>query len=781
MDAESVHLLEIEQVLDIVARFAHTPAGQKRILQTVPLGRLEELQHRLQLVVEALQYYKERGRPGFRHLPDCRPILETLQRSGDLLEGVELRELLELLKAGEHLTSLLQEGDWNRLREITDTLVVPFAFMEELERSLDPAGGVREEAYPELREARRQQDKIRSRLQEQLGRFLKGQKARYLIPEPFITQRAERYVLPVLVQHQNEIPGITHDVSSSGGTVFVEPLASVPLNNELLYHRQRELEILRKVLTSLTDQARDNLEGLTQVEEIVTFFDEVFSICEFAQRFSYVVPKLSQSTGLALEEARHPLLIDSMGQHAVVPVSFQLSPEENVLVISGPNTGGKTVALKTVGLLSLMAHFGLPIPAQTARIPFFSDILVDMGDRQSIQSHLSTFSGHIVRMNEILQNADEHSLVILDEVGRGTDPTHGAALAIAIVEELKSRQALVMVSTHHQAMKSYAASAPGVRNASVLLDPETLTPTYRIKVGIAGESSGFEMARQMGFPESLLEKAFQALAPEQREIERFLEELRLEKLRVEQERSVLQEMQAELEREKANLLREFERENRCRNQEFEERIQKWESEFHREVKEYVKRLKDRFEAARLRQETGRKVERLKESFRRQFKAEQEGKESISEPAGQGELQEGDTVYHKFFRQKGVVISVGSQEAIIEMNGKRVTALPAQLQKVESRQVIRRPSKQITLHVVEETDSELNLVGERVDEAMALLDKFLDRAFVAQLPEIRIVHGFGTGRLKSAVGELLSQHPHVKSFRLEGGATVAILTTQEGGV
>src|SRR5690606_31699548 len=220
MDAESVHLLEIEQVLDIVARFAHTPAGQKRILQTVPLGRLEELQHRLQLVVEALQYYKERGRPGFRHLPDCRPILETLQRSGDLLEGVELRELLELLKAGEHLTSLLQEGDWNRLREITDTLVVPFAFMEELERSLDPAGGVREEAYPELREARRQQDKIRSRLQEQLGRFLKGQKARYLIPEPFITQRAERYVLPVLVQHQNEIPGITHDVSSSGGTVF---------------------------------------------------------------------------------------------------------------------------------------------------------------------------------------------------------------------------------------------------------------------------------------------------------------------------------------------------------------------------------------------------------------------------------------------------------------------------------------------------------------------------------------------------------------------------------
>jgi len=463
----------------------------------------------------------------------------------------------------------------------------------------------------------------------------------------------------------------------------------------------------------------------------------------------------------------------------VIPISVTLSQDENVLIISGPNAGGKTVALKTIGLLALMCSAGLPVPAQDAQMPRFEVILADIGDHQSLEHQLSTFSAHILRLKSMLELLDSPALILLDEVGAGTDPAHGAVLGISVVDVFRRRGALVVATTHHSAIKQFAAATSGVQNASVELDEETLMPTYRLKMGVAGGSGGLEIAQMLGLPREIVEHARSLLSEQDVQAERYLIELRRELSRLDQERQALAEEREGLRAEANRFRQEYERNEQARRALFEDSLSRWAEEFHQEGERFVKGLKDRFEAARLRRQIKQRQAVLKEAFRHKVATETRTTSgSESSRTGESEsLKAGDQVYHIFFRKQGKLLSISADTAIVEIDGKKVSTSLDQLQVRQDQPEPppkRRLPANVTLDAVEEADPELNLIGKTVDDALDQADKFLDRAFLASLREVRIIHGFGKGRLKSALSSFLKQHPHVAKHQVEGGATVVTI-------
>ncbi|HUV12712.1 MAG TPA: Smr/MutS family protein, partial [Acidobacteriota bacterium] len=438
----------------------------------------------------------------------------------------------------------------------------------------------------------------------------------------------------------------------------------------------------------------------------------------------------------------------------------------------GPNTGGKTACLKTAGLLCIMAHSGLPVPAQEASIPFLNNVLADIGDHQSILLRLSTFSAHIGRIKEIMESYQPPSLLLLDEVGRGTDPVYGSVLAVAIIDHFRNRQGLVLATTHHRIVKSFAASAGGVRNASVKLDPESLQPTYQIETGVSGGSSGLEIAQQLGLSEGIIDQARKLLDETDVQIEHYLEELTREYQRLTNQREKLEQQRVRLNAREQELSRKAEQRERDRDQDYEQKLEKWGHEFKTQVSEYLQKCNDRDQRKRMSAEMQRRQVALKEAFRR--KARQETRSEKEDEGGLISISKGDAIFHNLFKKRGNVISVEGEQAVLEIDGKTVRSPVSQLQKIEKRHVNREAGKQITISVIEDTDPELNLIGQTVEEALGCLDKFLDRAFVSSLKEIRIIHGFGTGKLKASVAEVLQTHPLVEEFEVEGGATKATL-------
>jgi DNA mismatch repair protein MutS2 len=419
-----------------------------------------------------------------------------------------------------------------------------------------------------------------------------------------------------------------------------------------------------------------------------------------------------------------------------------------------------------------MAHSGLPVPAGEAEIPFLREILVDIGDHQSITRHLSTFSAHVSRISEIVASYRPPCLLLLDELGRGTDPAYGAPLAVAIIEHLRDHEVLMIVTTHHRGLKAYAASTAGVQNASVRLDPETNRPTYEVEVGVAGSSSGLEIAQQLGLSAQIVHRARELLDQKDLAAEQYLQDLRAELRHVRTRREEFLRKRAQLDAERLSLRKEFDGRKRTLEKEFEKRLKKWGDEFRAHGSKFLKRLGDRSEANRARKEMLRREAALKEEFRRRLHTVSSEDKSLE--VSPPDFREGDEVYHRFFRKRGTLIARDGEEAEVEIDGKRITAELDQLTRVESKRVSRELSKRVQIEVVEETNPELNLIGQTVDEALEAVDKFLDRAFVSNLDEVRLIHGFGTGRLKKSVAEFLNTHPQVQDYDVEGGATKVTL-------
>jgi DNA mismatch repair protein MutS2 len=451
-----------------------------------------------------------------------------------------------------------------------------------------------------------------------------------------------------------------------------------------------------------------------------------------------------------------------------------LDESRSILVISGPNTGGKTVALKTTGLLVMMGLAGLPVPALEARINRFRQVLADIGDHQSIAENLSTYSAHVLRVNEMISTLDPPSLILLDEVGAGTDPVYGASLGIAVIDHFRSQGAYVVATTHHQAIKQYATQTPQAVNSSVELDSETLVPTYRLRPGIAAGSSALEIAEQLGLPESILGHARQLLDDKEIQVEKYLSILRSEMESVRKSRESFEDRLEQLKEQESRLEMEFRKREQDRQRLAQKALDQWRSEFKKDADRVVKGISNRFEAAKMRKRLKSKEEQLRETFRRKMAVTSRSEEQPKAGVGRKEFAEQDWVYDSFFKKKGQVVELSSGNAVLLVDGKRIRTQLQHLTKIEKKKVVKRPSPSVRFEVVEDTDPELNLIGCTVDDALDQLDKFLDRAFLSQLHEVRIIHGFGTGRLKNAVSTFLRDHSQVVKFKVEGGATLAVL-------
>lgn len=781
MDEETLSLLEFPELLELVQRFAQSGAGRARIGELRPQRDPDAIRQVLDEVEEAVRFLSEQGRPSQQDLDDPGPVLERLAWPGEVLEAGECLVLWGLLRSSlelERLFSPLGPGTgtrkWPRLARSFSPLTGLERPLRSIERVLAPSGEVREAAFPELAEARRRQARFRQRVQEQLRGYLESSRGRPAAQDNYLTVRNGRYVIPVKLEHQREVPGLVHGASSSGATVFVEPFSVVDLNNQVLYYGEREAEILRQALFDLSQGLRAELPLLREAAERLTRVDALFACAAFSRAHGCSVPRLNTDRTLVLREARHPLLVQSMGPEKVVPLFLELSPRDNVLVISGPNAGGKTVALKTVGLLCLMAQSGLPVPAASAELPVFQEILADIGDHQSIAQHLSTFTAHVLRMKTMLGLPASPTLILLDEIGAGTDPVYGAALGIALLDHFRKRGSLVVATTHHPSLKQFAGTTAGVMSAGVGLDEKTLRPTYVLEFGTAGTSSSLEIASLLGLPASVIQAARRLLTERDLQIERYLKELHRELENLKEARRQAEGEREALRRRERELAREFEKRERQRRQDTERALEEWAEAFRRETERYVKTLRDGREAARVRTDSRRRQTLLKEAFRKKMAAavappDSEGP-AQPDTAANWEWREGDSVYHTFFRKQGKLLKLRGAEAVVEIEGKRIGTPADQLRRVDEEPLATAGGGGVSVQAEDDVAPELNLIGASVDEALRLTDKYLDQAFLSQMHQVRIIHGFGTGRLKAALSEFLKGHPHVLEYDTEGGAT-----------
>ena len=769
MDPETLNLVGFQQVLELLQGLAQTSAGRRVIDNLRPHSDSRESSNRLQMVEELIGLAEELHSLDLSVAEGLSEAVDHLSLAGGILNPDQLLRLAHGVKLAARLAGSCQEWEKSALSTLLAPACQLSSLSQEIERVINDDAEVRSSADPELAGIRKQIKIERHRVQKCLEGYLKGQSARHLISEPYITRRNERYVIPVRAEAQTSIPGVVHASSGSGVTVFLEPLESVDLNNRLLQSENQEIRKIQQLLARLSEAARNHFEELLSLVDRLARLDACQAAAEFARRHHCCLPVASESGELCLEKARHPLL--EVAQSGAVPITIRLSREQQILVISGPNAGGKTVALKTIGLFCCMAQAGLPIPADRAVLPCFQQILADIGDHQSIGRNLSTFSAHLQRGVQILKSIEPPSLVLLDEVGSGTDPALGAALGVVLMDEL-SRNAVVVVTTHLDQVKAFAAARPGAVNASVELDHETMAPTFQIVFGQQGASSAFEIASQLGFPARLLKEARRHLSSAECQVEEHLARLRrqtrelsLQEEQLEKDRNGVRQRLAEVEQEKRGL-RELVR------KELAKKLGELERDFQSQSKRILKGIRDRFEAARVRKETERQRQRLKEAFRERLRTEAQAKKVPNTKSVT--FQIGSNVWASELKRMARITEIDRDEASVEIGGKRLRLKLKQLEPVQEGQRILEPRPQIQLEIVEDTNRELNLVGERVDEALHLTDKFLDRAFVSGLEEVRLIHGFGSGSLRRAVQGFLAEHPHVSDFRIEGGATLVRL-------
>jgi DNA mismatch repair protein MutS2 len=664
------------------------------------------------------------------------------------------------------------------------------------------------------------------------------------IQDELVTIRNDRFVIPVKSDHRARVNGVAHGYSSSGATAFVEPLETIEANNELQALHEAEAREIYKILFGLTEELRAQLPAIEMAAAAVADLDFINAKAVFHQQFNCVIPEidagsadilsaLPHATGtLELIEARHPLLEANLRASgaSVVPVSFSLDEQNNAMVISGANAGGKTVVLKTAGLLALMALSGVPVPARAATIPFYASVLADIGDHQSLAANLSTFTSHVRNISQMMELCQAPALVLLDEVGTGTDPEEGSALGVAVVDHFrKVCRAQVMATTHYSGLKMYAANEAGVLNASVEFNEKTLQPTYRLIVGVAGSSSGLEIARRFGIPNKVIDVALTSVKDSSRQASEYLRRIKREAEEAESLRRALEEERAAVAEKFASLDKKAEKQERERQALFQKSLDTIIKDFEKRSRELVARIQDRSERLKVERESQRRVAELKREAQRattvggkresvspapastsgrgvrvmrdglvvkkekEFEAgRSEDEEYVSGAAR--EIVVGDTVKLRAFGSVGIVDSLKGDEAEVRVKSLRFREKLENLELVELAVPAKSPSEkfaslrksgsnEVNLKATQGNGrSELNVIGQTTDEAVDAVDKFLDEASLASLSQVRVVHGHGTGALRRAIAELLKDHPHVAGFKAapqdQGGAGATLVDLRQ---
>jgi DNA mismatch repair protein MutS2 len=791
MDAKTLSVLEYPKILARLATYCDFSASKELALALEPTNSYDLALSRLAETSEArrLLAVQEVGVGGAR---DIRPAVDLAARGG-VLEPQQLLEIKATLISCRELKKTLEKkaSDYPHLAEIALGLPQTYGLVEAISRVLSERGEVLDSASEKLARLRREIKTTHDRLMGRLQRYLTELAPK--LQEQIITQRDGRYVIPLRAEFKGQVKAIIHDQSASGATLFVEPLPIVEINNQLRELQLQERDEERRILAELSAQIGQHHQELIYGVENLAALDLAFAKAKYAEELKASEPilrplapakgqKASEPPTFKLLRARHPLL----DPETVVPIDFNPPAGTRAVVITGPNTGGKTVALKTVGLLTLMAQSGLHIPAQSgSELPFYRSVYADIGDEQSIEQSLSTFSGHITNIIRILKNADEYSLVILDELGAGTDPQEGAALARAILSHLLARGITTLVTTHHPELKTFAHATVGVVNASVEFDLKTLRPTYQLTIGLPGRSNAIAIAQRLGLDPEIVAAAKSEIHPDEQRADKLLDDIRKERNRLARERQKLEKSRAKLEAQAQELQKRLEK----IEEERREILAKARAEGELEVeilKQNLASLKAQLKKARQPLEALKAVEQKVEALEDKITQpveRQPAEMTIAAVGGQtlAPFSPGDRVLVSTLNAEGVISALGESEAEVQVGSLRVRARLSDLKrKGEAGAAVQHEEPlEVSARYQPKTSPgiELDLRGQMAEDALEILDRYLEQAYLARLPFVRIIHGKGTGALRQAVRQALRGHPHVRSFEdgdpREGGDGVTI--------
>jgi len=796
--------LEWEALVALVAGFAASPVGRHAILELRPSHDEGWIARQHQLTGEVRLLLAEQVSIALGGLMDPTQLAAKAQIPGAALEANELQAVARLANDVASWQSLLQSpparvvGKLAGLSELSLALsgssLRPLA--EAIERTIQPDGSLADSASPELGRIRREQDRQQRLIEETLRAALRKLSSDGATQEDLITIRGERFVIPVRAELKRKISGVVHGASSSGQTVYVEPLETIEQNNELVRLLEEEQAEIHRIFMALTRQVGGYAAALVAGARVLALVDSLQARARFARDYDCVAPEISPER-LRLEGARHPLLEKRLRATGgkVVPLALELTDAERQLIISGPNTGGKTVTLKTTALLAMMAQAGLPVPATVASFPVFTAFLADIGDAQSIEAALSTFSAHITNLDRLSRLAGQHALVLLDELGSATDPEEGSALAVAIASYFLECGAWSLISTHHTSLKVYAANTPGVLNAAAGVDEVTLAPNYQLRLGVPGASAGIQTAERLGLNASIITAARARLGSQQVDIARFLDKLHNDLTQLEADRKAARIEQYALNQERAKLAREGDVELRKRTRELETKLASLLKDFEFQMRETVRAIEDRAAQQKLSKEAERRILRLRREFQESFNqtvvAHRTGADdgdANAQPHVVKHVAVGDQVRIKSMNKIGVVqrevekdlfeIALGPIKMRIKRDDIAEVVRAAEISAPERYDPLAAARRQKNIHVTvtsantDDMRMEINLIGRTVDEATEDLERYLDRAFLAGLPRVRVIHGHGAGILRRGVREFLKSHPHV--------ATIAEAPQNEGG-
>jgi len=831
MHAGALRALEFDRVVEAVCRYALTPQGLQRLRTLRPLTDQEAVKAALAATAETFRFLGDNS-IALQAGSDLDTVLDAIGVEGRPLEPLHLLSLAAFLTSVDNTCSSIRRAGATvpTLRRIADRVASFDAEIGDLRRKIDPAGEVLDDASGELKSVRERLRKQRARLRGTLESYLRGKDTSKYLQQQIVTDRNGRYVLVVRSEHRSAIPGIVHGSSGSGASLFLEPLSTVEINNDIVALEQQEAEEVRRILLAVTDAFRRRAEDLERTVAAATDLDVLQARAQFSRLVDGIAPAIAPDGRLELRGARHPLLIAAVQRHVgsgaepdpgsrpsdpgsrttdpgssmPVPVDVLLIPPTSVLVITGPNTGGKTVALKTAGLLSLMAQAGLLIPAAGgSQIPVFRSIFADIGDEQSISASLSTFSGHIANVVSMEKALALPALVLLDEAGAGTDPLEGGALAMAIIDHFRRRGAMAVATTHYDALKSYASTTEGVMAAGFGFDPKTFAPTYRLNYGSPGSSLALEIASRLGMPADVIEQARAHRSERESQLAEHLAKIERDMQALEHERR-LAARERETNAGEATRLQQREHELRNREETFrrklDERIEERLREARREIDGVVNGLKARTDALAAEAErrmaprlvstgdtgTARAEARAAvEAIANRLRAPSATTESV--PPGDVRTPViGDRVQVGVLGLEGVVQAVHDREAEIDVRGKRLRAKVDELRIIVPAGVVSAQPARVRVNVDlqprEGSLTELNVIGAHADEAVARVEKFLDEAMLTELKSVRIIHGYGTGQLRRAIAEFLRTHAYVAHFAAapdnQGGGGVTVVELKE---
>jgi DNA mismatch repair protein MutS2 len=803
----SARVLEFDTLRDLLRGYTSSPLGQAKINALAPSIDSAWISEQQELTAEVREFRRVGGRFDFSGLLDTTRLIEKSRIAGATLETTEIRDVLLVVDRAAEWREIAfhppanMSTEWRRTRTLSENVPDFTEFLRFFRNKIQPDGTLEDRASPELARIRREIEKQRRVIQESLRGYLRRLAEGGAVQDELVTIRGERFVIPVKIEQKRRVQGVVHGASSSGQTVFVEPLETIEQNNELVRLLDEEQAEIHRILLEMTRRIGEQAEAILASAGVLGELELQFAKARFAEEYNCVAVQLSTAAPerMILHNARHPLLERNLKLKgvAIVPVSVELEGQRRQLVITGPNTGGKTVTLKTVGLLALMAQSGIPVPADRAEIPVFDAVLADIGDYQSIEQNLSTFSAHVTNIDFISRTATAQSLVLLDELGSATDPEEGAALAVAIAGHFGRIGCMTVISTHHTSLKVYGANTPGVINASVGFNEATLQPTYELKMGVPGASAGINIAQRLGLNPAIIEGARARLGTQARDVGEFLDKLHAGLREMESERLQLQKGQEDLERERARLAAEGKKDQQAKIREMEKKLESVLRDFEYHAREAVNAIQERAAAQKLSKDAERRIVKLRREFREQFDstvvAHASGADQgdpHAEPQTVKHVLEGDTVKLKSTGRAATILrKLDDSHFEVAMGAMKMKIARDDIAEVFSAAraadspVKAARARGISVSLENEgqnAPSEINVIGYNVDDATREVQKFVDRAFLAGLPRVRVVHGSGMGILRKALRQALQQHPHVESVAEPpqneggGGATVVEL-------